>query len=415
MLQSELRSCTATLGLVELLTEDATVSAAFSAADLRGRVAGMVLSVIRAFTGRRSLDIKISNPEQYGFDPKDILSRVGRIATHFAAHPEFASSVAESGYYAPDLLPKCVATLRRLHSLDAARVDALDALANAAAAAHDASRLDAGLENEAPDDFVDPLTCELMVDPVKLPSGICPRGERRPGRPRTSRRSMPPAPRTSPKFRRRGAGTRRAPRGRPTRRFVSPRGRPTRRFIPRSQATSSTTRRSSSTSSTRRRTRSRASRSLRKRWRPCPSSSSASPRGSRRSAPSAARRAASRRELPVVVSPCNTQRSLVSSLASSRHVPGRGGATSPTAAAPASSRHDVPGRGGAASPAAAASASSRHVPGRGGATSPAAELAAAKSAAAPRRVAPRHDVSGPRRDTGLPAVGLGHPKAKYAA
>ena len=206
MLQSELRSCTATLGLVELLTEDATVSAAFSAADLRGRVAGMVLSVIRAFTGRRSLDIKISNPEQYGFDPKDILSRVGRIATHFAAHPEFASSVAESGYYAPDLLPKCVATLRRLHSLDAARVDALDALANAAAAAHDASRLDAGLENEAPDDFVDPLTCELMVDPVKLPSGICPRGERRPGRPRTSRRLMPPAPRTSPKFRRRARG-----------------------------------------------------------------------------------------------------------------------------------------------------------------------------------------------------------------
>ena len=53
-------------------------------------------------------------PEKYGFDPKDILSRVGRIATHFASTPNSAAALAESGYYQPDLLPKTAATLRRL-------------------------------------------------------------------------------------------------------------------------------------------------------------------------------------------------------------------------------------------------------------------------------------------------------------
>jgi len=47
----------------------------------------------------------------------------------------------------------------------------LDKLASAAAVAREALSLDDGLENEAPEEFVDPLTAELMKSPVKLPSG----------------------------------------------------------------------------------------------------------------------------------------------------------------------------------------------------------------------------------------------------
>ena len=121
-LTSDLRLCTETLGLVELLTGDSVVSDAFALDSLRPRLAGMLLSVMRAFTGRRSMDIKIEHPEKYGFDPKDILSRVGRIATHFAQTPNFAAALAESGYYQPDLLPKTAATLRRIRGLDDAEV-----------------------------------------------------------------------------------------------------------------------------------------------------------------------------------------------------------------------------------------------------------------------------------------------------
>ena len=47
----------------------------------------------------------------------------------------------------------------------------LDKLASAAAVAREALSLDDGLESEAPEEFVDPLTAELMKSPVKLPSG----------------------------------------------------------------------------------------------------------------------------------------------------------------------------------------------------------------------------------------------------
>ena len=172
-LTSDLRLCTETLGLVELLTGDAQVSEAFSIPALRGRLAGMLLSVMRAFTGKRSLDIKIDHPEKYGFDPRDVLARVGRVAAQVASGgaESFAAALAESGYYQPDLLPKTAATLRRIRGLADDQLAALDDLAAKAAAAKDLGALDDGIEDDAPEEYLDPLTCALMLDPVKLPSG----------------------------------------------------------------------------------------------------------------------------------------------------------------------------------------------------------------------------------------------------
>ena len=96
---------------------------------------------------------------------------MGRIACCFAAEPEFPGALAESGYYDVELLPRCAATLRRLAALSSSQLDALDKLASAAAVAREALSLDDGLENEAPEEFVDPLTAELMKSPVELPSG----------------------------------------------------------------------------------------------------------------------------------------------------------------------------------------------------------------------------------------------------
>jgi ubiquitin conjugation factor E4 B len=170
-LKQDLELCTEILSLVEMLTGDTAVAKAFMGEELRSRLAGMLLSVVRQFTGKRSLDIKISNPDAYGFDPKDILSRVGRIACCFAGEPEFPGALAESGYYDVELLPRCAQTLRRLGALASNQLDALDSLAKAAGVAREALSLDDGLENEAPEEFVDPLTAELMKSPVKLPSG----------------------------------------------------------------------------------------------------------------------------------------------------------------------------------------------------------------------------------------------------
>ncbi|KAJ8601111.1 hypothetical protein CTAYLR_007843 [Chrysophaeum taylorii] len=179
-LANDLKLCTETLGLVELLTSDDSVSRAFGLPELRPRLAGMLLSVMRAFTGRRSLDIKIENPEKYGFDPRDILTRVGRVAVHFARQRDdetndgddtFSAALARSGYFDQNLLPKTTATLRRIQTLDKPALETLDALAADANSAYARVEVDAELEDAAPDHYRDPITASLMTDPVKLPSG----------------------------------------------------------------------------------------------------------------------------------------------------------------------------------------------------------------------------------------------------
>ena len=49
------------------------------------RTADSARRAVKFLISTQVLDIKISNPDAYGFDPKDILSRVGRIACCFAA------------------------------------------------------------------------------------------------------------------------------------------------------------------------------------------------------------------------------------------------------------------------------------------------------------------------------------------
>jgi len=170
-LEGDLRLCTETLALVELLTEDEVVREAFSAPELRPRLADMLLSVMRAFTGKRSLDIKIESPEKYGFDPRDILARVGRIAARFAKTDAFSAAIAESGFFARDLLPKCVATLRRIRSLDDGQLEALAGLAAASDGVKDDLASRDAAEADAPEEFLDALMFTLMEDPVELPSG----------------------------------------------------------------------------------------------------------------------------------------------------------------------------------------------------------------------------------------------------
>ena len=73
--QARFELCTEILSLVEMLTGDTAVAKAFMGEELCVvDWRACYLSVVRQFTGKRSLDIKISNPDAYGFDPKDILS-----------------------------------------------------------------------------------------------------------------------------------------------------------------------------------------------------------------------------------------------------------------------------------------------------------------------------------------------------
>ena len=117
------------------------------------------------------VEIKVNNAEELNFRPQEMLAEVSRIMIHFAQEKQFATAIVESGFYSPELLPKAVSTVKKLKALQTGEVQALQSIVANAEAASEAAASTATEDANTPEEFLDPLLCTLMVDPVRLPSG----------------------------------------------------------------------------------------------------------------------------------------------------------------------------------------------------------------------------------------------------
>eukprot|EP00611_Tribonema_gayanum_P019689 TRINITY_DN3451_c0_g1_i4.p1 TRINITY_DN3451_c0_g1~~TRINITY_DN3451_c0_g1_i4.p1 ORF type:complete len:754 (+),score=251.32 TRINITY_DN3451_c0_g1_i4:167-2263(+) len=169
--KANLGLCNETLNMVSYLTSDAQIRKPFLLPELLGRLASMLLSVLGQLVGKKGLEIKVDNPESYNFRPKDMLASVMAVVAHFAdAGADFDRAVATCGFYQAQLLPKAAATVRKLGLLDMVSLAAVDKLCGSvAAAAADANAMDEEL-GDVPEEFLDPLMCTIMQDPVGLPT-----------------------------------------------------------------------------------------------------------------------------------------------------------------------------------------------------------------------------------------------------
>jgi len=157
-----------TVAMTAALTEE--IQEPFLAPELAGRVAAMLTSVLYRLAGPRGVDLKVSDPERFNFKPREMLRDVATATANLSRDDRFAAQVAESAYYSDRLLPKTAAILRRLRLAPEETVTALEALAKRVTELAEKQReADAALE-DAPDEFLDPLLCTLMRDPVRLPT-----------------------------------------------------------------------------------------------------------------------------------------------------------------------------------------------------------------------------------------------------
>lgn len=163
--------CNETLGMMAYLTSDCEIQRPFLLPELLPRLASMLLNVLVQLVGSKGLDIKVANPEAYNFRPKDMLRDVCSTIVRFAPHSEFHESVAASGFFSPELLQKTISTIRRNRILGTEELGALQKLVDSVQSViASTAREDENL-GQAPDEFLDPLLCTLMTDPVCLPSG----------------------------------------------------------------------------------------------------------------------------------------------------------------------------------------------------------------------------------------------------
>jgi ubiquitin conjugation factor E4 B len=112
----------------------------------------------------------VKNPETYNFQPKEMLSDLCSIFATYSAAPVFQEQCAKSGYYTKALMDDAVKTCTKYNLIQGESLQLFSLLPDRIAAMSDTIERDEALLTDAPDEFLDPLMCTFMKDPVFLPT-----------------------------------------------------------------------------------------------------------------------------------------------------------------------------------------------------------------------------------------------------
>jgi ubiquitin conjugation factor E4 B len=162
--------CNKTLQMFGYLNTDGEIRSLFLLEELCSRLVAMLLHVLTKLVGSKGLDLKVDNPEQYDFRPKEMLRDLCAIFALFTPSEDFQIECAKSGCDR-NLLQSAVKTCRRLNLLTGESMVAFESLPGLVETASLRVAEDEALFAEAPDEFLDEILSTFMKDPVILPSG----------------------------------------------------------------------------------------------------------------------------------------------------------------------------------------------------------------------------------------------------
>jgi len=162
--------CNRTLQMLGFLNTDPDIRRLFMLEEMCPRLVNMLLHVLTKLVGAKGMELKVDNPESYNFRPKDMLRDLCVIFSSFAETADFQIHCAKSGYYNAELMDKSVKTCEKLGLLAVPDMVRFASLPGSVGAAAQNVQDDETLLAGAPDEFLDPLMCTFMKDPVLLPT-----------------------------------------------------------------------------------------------------------------------------------------------------------------------------------------------------------------------------------------------------
>ncbi|KAJ5136464.1 hypothetical protein N7448_005018 [Penicillium atrosanguineum] len=158
-----------TVAMLKLFTE--ALADSFTMPEIVQRLADMLDYNLDAMVGPKSSTLRVDNLQEYGFNPRALLSEITDVYLNLMGKPNFITAVARDGRsYKPANFEKAAEILRKwsLKSPEEMRRwSQLQKKVFEAKAIDDQAEEDLG---EIPDDFLDPLMYTLMEDPVILPN-----------------------------------------------------------------------------------------------------------------------------------------------------------------------------------------------------------------------------------------------------
>ncbi|KAG8568373.1 hypothetical protein GDO81_013972 [Engystomops pustulosus] len=167
--RSYLALATETVDMFHILTKQ--VQKPFLRPELGPRLAAMLNFNLQQLCGPKCRDLKVENPEKYGFEPKKLLDQLTDIYLHLDC-PRFAKAIADDQRsYSKELFEEVISKMKKAGIKSTIAIEKFKLLAEKVeeiVARNARAEID---YSDAPDEFRDPLMDTLMSEPVRLPSG----------------------------------------------------------------------------------------------------------------------------------------------------------------------------------------------------------------------------------------------------
>ncbi|KAF7667307.1 hypothetical protein LDENG_00066140 [Lucifuga dentata] len=167
--RSYLALATETVDMFHILTKQ--VQKPFLRPELGPRLAAMLNFNLQQLCGPKCRDLKVENPEKYGFEPKKLLDQLTDIYLQLDC-ARFAKAIADDQRsYSRELFEEVISKMRKAGIKSSIAIEKFKLLSEKVeeiVAKNSQSEMD---YSDAPDEFKDPLMDTLMTDPVILPSG----------------------------------------------------------------------------------------------------------------------------------------------------------------------------------------------------------------------------------------------------
>ena len=143
--------------------------------ELAPRISEMLNYFLVDLVGPKCSSLRVNEPEKYHFKPRMLLYEIVKIILHFAPFPEFeVAMVRDERSFDPNNLRKAVRVLGSSKTDLTVRpehLQALEAFASRCVEVKETLDAEEAQYGDIPDEFQDPITADLMADPVVLPSG----------------------------------------------------------------------------------------------------------------------------------------------------------------------------------------------------------------------------------------------------
>lgn len=158
-----------TVSMLKLFTE--ALSDSFTKPEVVSRLAAMLDHNLEALVGPKKANLRVENPEEYGWNPKQMLAEITDVFLNLRKKESFIAAVAADGRsYKPEHFATAMNILQRFALKSPEQLREWEDLSKRIQLVKQKTDLEEADLGEVPERYLDPLMADLMDDPVFLPS-----------------------------------------------------------------------------------------------------------------------------------------------------------------------------------------------------------------------------------------------------